>query len=121
MNLEQFEQLNADQKEYLMLHWWHYYGKMPYTLEELNKFLELLKSQFDKILELAVILYMYSQGPTILCVAIRDNKVDEILIKLPLLTTLTEKEKNAYLSAKECFISEIVKTSGIEFEQELFR
>ncbi len=67
----------------LLMHWWHYYGKCIYTYGELQKFLELLKKDEEKILDVAVASYIIGCGPTVLLMAIRYNEVEKLFDALP--------------------------------------
>lgn len=114
MTLEEFENLSFETKKGLMLHWWHYYGKSIYTLAELEEFNNLLESDFEKILEVAIANYMCGEGPTLLLIAIRKKLVSKMLAKLPNINELTEESKNQYFKIKTGFINEIISTSGID-------
>ena len=96
----------------LLLHWWHYYGKEIYTLEELNKFEEIIdKYGTEKILEFAIASYIVSNGsPTIMLMSIRDNNTDEFIKALPDPSKYVGKQKQAYEELKQSFIKVITST-----------
>lgn len=114
MTIEEFNSLSNETKKGLMLHWWHYYGKSIYTLEELEKFIALLEADIEQVLEIAVANFMFGEGPTLLLMAIRNNLVSKMLEVLPNIAELSEKEKVQYTEAKTAFINEIIATSGID-------
>ena len=44
----------------LLMHWWHYYGKVIYTLDELEKFEKIIDDYgVDKVLDAAVASYVH--------------------------------------------------------------
>ena len=44
----------------LLIHWWHYYGKHIYTLEELEKFINLIDEKgAEKVFELNTIDHLF--------------------------------------------------------------
>lgn len=114
MTIEEFNSLSNETKKGLMLHWWHYYGKSIYTLEELEKFESLINNNIEQVLEIAIANYMFGEGPTPLLMAIRKNLVSKMLEVLPNITELSEEAKAQYTEVKTAFINEIIATSGID-------
>ena len=66
----------------LLIHWWHYYGRSPYTLEELEIFLKLIDEKGpDKIFDIATASVITHDGsPTFLHMAIIANRVDDMFM-----------------------------------------
>ena len=64
----------------LLIHWWHYYGKLIYTLEELNNFIAIIDEKgANKVFDVATASYLCGDGsPTVLLLSIREDKVDEL-------------------------------------------
>lgn len=114
MTIEEFNNLSIETKKNLIIHWWHYYGKAIYTLAELEKFIALLESDFDKVLEIAIANFMCGQGPTPLLMAIRKNIVPQMIQSLPNINDLSEKEKEIYYEIKTGFINEVISTSDLD-------
>ena len=112
MSIEEFDTLNFDEKECLMLHWWHYYGKTMYSLRDLENYREALSNYIDKIIEAAVIFYMRGIGPEIVARFIFVNKIEVLLNRLPKIEEFTRDEMQIYLQAKQAFINEIIRTSN---------
>lgn len=78
----------------LLLHWWHYYGKIAYTLEELEQF-EKIIDQYgtDKVMEVIVASYICFDGsPTVMLVSIRKGMVKEMFESLPDISKFEESE-----------------------------
>lgn len=119
MTIERFNNLPFETKKNLMLHWWHYYGKAIYSLKELEDFCELLDTNFEQVLNFAIFCYSQNQGPTILLQLIMQNKVEETFQKVEdILKTMDQELKNTHEELKKAFITEIVSTSGLIFEEE---
>ena len=96
----------------LLLHWWHYYGKAIYTLEELEKFEEIIDEYgIDKVLDLAVASYIcYDGSPTVILQGIRNNVVERLFDTLPKFENMDEKQKEDYNEIKKEFVEIISKT-----------
>ena len=54
MELKKWEEYTKEEQKELLNHWWHYYGKVMYTLEEWEQFNKLIDKDSDKILEMAI-------------------------------------------------------------------
>ena len=96
----------------LLVHWWHYYGKCIYTLEELKKFEEIIDIYgTEKVVEFAVASYIVSDGsPTILLNGIRKGLVEEMFQSLPDTQTFDEVAKKEFVEIKEAFLKAITET-----------
>ena len=42
MEIKRFSEYTNDEQKQLLMHWWHYYGKLPVTLAEIEEFMEIL-------------------------------------------------------------------------------
>lgn len=64
----------------LLIHWWHYYGKVIYTFAELEKFEKVIDEYgADKVLDVAVASYVCGDGsPTIMLKSIRKGTVKKL-------------------------------------------
>ena len=96
----------------LLMHWWHYYGKCIYTLEELEKFEKIIDEYgADKVLDFAVTSYIISDGsPTILLGSIRNGVVEEMFQSLPDIETFDKVAKKEFIEIKEVFLKAITET-----------
>ena len=68
----------------LLIHWWHYYGKVIYTLAELEEFEKVIDEYgADKVLDVAVASYVCGDGsPTIMLASIRKGTVKKLFESL---------------------------------------
>lgn len=106
------EEINNLDMEELLLHWWHYYGRLWYTLEELEKFREIIKEKgAEKVLEAAIASVICQDGKnTALLMSIRANKVEELFATLPKIDEMSAESKEAYKKIKREFLDEIKYT-----------
>lgn len=88
----------------LLNHWFNYYGKLPYTFEELTIFRELVETKSDEVLQYAITNYAFNEGSTNLLLKIRNGETDDICAGL-----LPFAEED-YEKLKDVFISEVTKT-----------
>ena len=99
----------------LLLHWWHYYGKCIYTLEELNEFENIIDEYgVDKVLDAAIASYVFGDGsPTIILMSIRKGIVKELFESLASLdmSKMTDAQKEKHLRLREEFIQAISPTA----------
>ncbi len=82
----------------LLIHWWHYYGKVIYTLAELEEFEKVIDEYgADKVLDVAVASYVCGDGsPTIMLASIRKGTVKKLFESLPDISKMEKKEKEQY-------------------------
>ena len=82
----------------LLMHWWHFYNKDIYTLEELEQFGKIIDQYgVDKIFECAVASFISGDGspmPVLSC--IRCNCVEALIDTLPDISAFTDGEKSEY-------------------------
>lgn len=71
--------MNDKQKKTLLTFWFHYYGKLIYTLEEYETFLDLLETNLSDMENIAVMTCICNQSPSIIVLSIRQNKRKELL------------------------------------------
>jgi len=100
----------------LLMHWWHYYGKCPYTLEELEKFEEVIDQYgTDKVLEAAIASYVCFDGsPTVMLQCIRADSVQKMFDSLPNIEEMSEDEKQFHKEVTDEFVRIITSTIGQE-------
>ena len=106
------EEINNIDMEELLLHWWHYYGRLWYTFEEIEKFREIIKEKgAEKVLEVAVASVICQDGKnTALLMSIRENKLDELFAALPNIDEMSPESKEMYQKVKSKFLDEIKYT-----------
>lgn len=92
----------------LLIHWWHYYGKVIYTLAELEEFEKVIDEYgADKVLDVAVASYVCGDGsPTI-----RKGTVKKLFESLPDISKMEKKEKEQYEIVRDKFVQIISQTT----------
>ena len=93
----------------LLMHWWHYYGKDIYTLEEMETFSEIIDTYgVDKVIDAGVASFIAGDGsPQVILSCIRTNSIEEMFETLPNFAEMEEHEKQAYEKIKQVFIEAI--------------
>ena len=96
----------------LLIHWWHYYGKQIYTLQELEEFEKIIDEYgCERVLDVAVISYICGDGsPNIILRSMREDKVKEMFEALPNLEKMTDEEKESHKKIKQIFLEIITST-----------
>lgn len=82
----------------LLIHWWHYYGKSIYTLEELDKF-EKVIDEYGRERTFDVVIASYIHGdssPTIMLESIRRNSVKKLFEVTPEFSKMEGEMKIKY-------------------------
>ncbi len=97
----------------LLIHWWHYYGKVIYTLAELEEFEKVIDEYgADKVLDVAVASYVCGDGsPTIMLASIRKGTVKKLFESLPDISKMEKKEKEQYETVRDKFVQIISQTT----------
>ena len=97
----------------LLIHWWHYYGKVIYTLAELEEFEKVIDEYgADKVLDVAVASYVCGDGsPTIMLASIRKGTVKKLFESLPDISKMGKKEKEQYEIVRDKFVQIISQTT----------
>ena len=111
MQIKEWNAYTQEEKFQLLNHWFHYYGKSIYTLEELEKFQKLIEKNNTKIFEMAIISYINREGPSFLLKTIRKNRTEEILEQFHQKSKEIEsKYPEEYEEMVKAFIKEVVGT-----------
>lgn len=92
MEKKSWNEYSLEEKSELLHHWWHYYGKILYTLDEFEVFNELVKKDSNKVWVLAVGCYAMGVSSQPLLKAMRNDSVNEFLGSLPELETIDDCE-----------------------------
>lgn len=109
MKLKKWEEYTDEEKEDLLIHYFYYYGKTFINLDEYEKYIELAKTNFDSILNYALIAFTKNEGPTPLVYAIRKGKQEELL-NLCTKAIKEIKDKNLVETITDTFINLLVTT-----------
>ena len=76
MEFKKFNEYSQNEKEELLMHWFHYYGKILVTVEEIEKFYELVKSDSNLIKDAAMVAYVLGESSQGIINAMRTNNLD---------------------------------------------
>lgn len=108
MEIKDFDDYTKDEQTALLLHWWYYYGKIIFTLEEIENFKKMIEKDSRQILALATLGYYHGITNQPIIAAMRQNKMDELLATIPNFND--EKTKESFLTIEKDLIKELVKT-----------
>lgn len=98
----------------LLIHWWHYYGGLLYTLQELKDFEEIIdKFGVQKVFDFVTWSYICADGKnTVLLCAMRSHKVDLIFSNVPDPLTFDPDAKTKWDKAQEFLLKQFKETSN---------
>ncbi len=72
---------SIEELEEIIKFWWFHYGKMMLTLKEIQEFEQLLKTNLDDILTVAVIALINNRSSEELVRAMREDRVEELFLR----------------------------------------
>ena len=78
MEVKEYSQYTQEEKEEILMHWFHYYGKECYLVEELEQFQMLVKEHNNEVFILAVLSYIHGDATHSILEALRQNKLDQL-------------------------------------------
>ncbi|MBE6159119.1 MAG: hypothetical protein E7159_04780 [Firmicutes bacterium] len=108
MQLKKWRNYTKEEKKEILFHWWHYYGKLPYTIEELNYFNDLLDKDVDKMFICALCSDIEGYSSQMLIRYMRQDKVQEYLNTMPRFESVAEQSILERLS--DVYLQELVGT-----------
>ena len=76
MEKKRFSEYSREEKEVLLMHWWHYYGKMLITFAEMEKFHDLVREDSNLIKDVAIVSYILGYSSQGIIKAMRTNDLD---------------------------------------------
>lgn len=79
MEIKEWDQYSEDEKTKLLKHWWHYYGKLVITYEEMAYFERLVKRNPDQMMDVALFSFFMEHSSQLLIYAMRQNRVQQFL------------------------------------------
>lgn len=109
MEKKKFSEYSGEEKETLLMHWWHYYGKMLVTLAEIEKFNELVKEDSDLIKDVAMVSYILGYSSQGLIKAMRTNDLENYFEGIKKFVESSEY-KAIKEEAEEMFFEQVVET-----------
>lgn len=95
-----------------LIHWWHYYGKYPYTFAELKEFEKVIDEYgAERVMDAATASYICDDGsPTIMLGSIRRGVVKELFESLPDISKMEEKERENYNNQRKILEDQILES-----------
>ena len=110
MQIKEWNEYTEDEKSSLLTHWFHYYGKLVYTLDELEKFQDLTKKDSNKMFSAAVACYISGGNSSLLLTGLRQDGEKFIDVAGNRGGDLRDKNEEEYEAIASSFIEEIVTT-----------
>ena len=110
MEIKKWNEYTNEEKSCLLLHWWHYYGKLLYTFAELEQFEALVRENPDRIFHIAVMSYYFNFGSQILLESMRRKQLDGLFATIPDYENADDSFKKINEGIENSFINEIVTT-----------
>ncbi len=107
MEIKKMKELTSEEKKSLLAHWFRYYGKKIFTLEELMIFMEMVEQKVDAMFELAAMLYINGDGSTPVLDAIRSKDSSNLEKIMNKCRKLSKKDHNENI---RLFVEEIITT-----------
>lgn len=102
MEVKKFSEYSEEEKSQLLNHLWHYYGKHVYSLEDLTNYNQIVKSNSDKLFDLAVFTsFSGFNFQTIVLTAMRGNNLHTLFSKLPTFEEGTPEKREHDLFASK--------------------
>lgn len=97
----------------LLIHWWHYYGKLIYSFAELEEFEKIIDNYgVEKVLDVAIASYVCGDGsPTIMLTSIRKGAVKELFESLPDVSKMDGEARKQYQIIRDEFVQIISQTA----------
>lgn len=97
----------------LLIHWWHYYGKLIYSFAELEEFEKIIDNYgVEKVLDVAIASYVCGDGsPTIMLTSIRKGAVKELFESLPDVSKMDDEARKQYQIIRDEFVQIISQTA----------
>ena len=109
MEFKEWNQYSKEEKETLLKHWWHYYGKLMITLEEQERFSQLVERYTEQIMDVALFSFFLDQSSQSLISAMRQNRVQEFLEVVDVSMEDVRSEEDFCLAQRQ-FISMLVES-----------
>ena len=100
----------------LLTFWWQYYGKVIYTLAELQEFLKIIDQYgAEKVFDAVVASYLTGDGsPTTILLAIRKGLVKQLFDSLPDASTMNEDVKAVHQEVRADLLKEIREAANLQ-------
>jgi len=109
MKIKKFKDYTPQEKKELLLHWWHYYGKMLYTFAEMEQFSTMIDENANQVMELAIAGFVNGITSQPIIVAMRENNLEELKATLPNVED-DEEFREFYNQVEDVLVAELVET-----------
>ena len=109
MEFKKFNEYSQNEKEELLMHWFHYYGKILVTVEEIEKFYELVKSDSNLIKDAAMVAYVLGESSQGIINAMRTNNLDNYFEDIKSYVT-SARYRTIAEEAEDMFFEQVVDT-----------
>ena len=108
LDVKRFNEYTKDEQMEIMFHWWHYYGKLPLTFDEMDKFKRLMDEDMEFVKNAALIAWARESASQDLVRAMRGD-LDGFKKQITELAASKEfKDIEEFLEST--FIEEVVRT-----------
>lgn len=108
LEIKKFSEYTSDEQMEILFHWWHYYGKLPLTFPEMEKFKELLDNDIEFVKNAALIAWARESASQDLVRAMRTNLEGYRTHIMELASSKEFKDVEEILEST--FIEEVVRT-----------
>ena len=110
MEIKKFSEYNTTEQVNLLMHWFHYYSKNIYTLEERTMIQQIIEQQPYEVLKIAVWGYLKNHGSQVLLFALRQDLLLQLFDTIPRDDEFNENDKMEFEELIAEFIVKIVDT-----------
>ena len=110
MEIKKWNLYSKDEKKNILNHWWHYYGKLLVSFDEIEQFQNLLDSNIEEIYVTALCSYLKGLSSQVLIAAMRQGKIEELFKSLPNINTFDKEINEAFEALSDEFLNEVVNT-----------
>lgn len=100
-----------EEKVDLLNHWWFYFGKMMFTMQEYSKFLKLIESTPDTVWDIAILSFSQNMTTQPLISAMRQNELAKLIISsCAVVKKIKALSPEGWSSLEDCLLDNLVPT-----------
>ena len=108
LDVKRFDEYTKDEQMEIMFHWWHYYGKLPLSFAEMDKFKNLMEEDMEFVKNAALIAWARESASQDL---VRAMRTDLNGYKKHVKELASSKEfKDVEELLESTFVEEVVRT-----------
>ena len=114
--MKKWEDYSKQEQTNYLVYWFHQYGNMIYTFEELENFQKLAETRQDDIFNHIVTSFicMNTIKSGLLLTSMRENKVDELFEKSITKKIIEDEDLNDYEAIRDIVVKEIIQENTTE-------